>query len=174
MFQRRRKKRDEESRKTVPLPRANTRRAFIRSIVDPSLVEVLEVPNLDRLRESDPDLAATLESIFYLLDGLVDDTGYLHREAPMARCDLTPDVAVMIADLKQVLDKVDGDKTFKRRMVVAVIAALVKLYGPWVYALIIVGVVATGSGWWTVALATAGIAVITAVAAIFIRRRRNR
>lgn len=156
MFQRRRQERQEkaeEERKeknrrrgrSLPVADVATRRTFIHSVVDPSLVEVGKVPDMEEIRKDHPDLAAALEGIYLILDGVVTDTEYLHKEAPQARCNLVENLGLLIKDLKDSLKKVDPDKKtfrlfgkeipYKQTMIIGVVVVVAKLYLPLVWTL---------------------------------------
>lgn len=180
MFQRRRElrgqrreaERRERARLTIPIPSTTSRRAFIRAIVDPRVVEVSELPDMDRLRAGQPDLAASLEALLAVLDGLCADVDYLMREAPQARCSLTTDLRLLIADLEEKLKMVDKDKmTFqfgpwkiplRFTMLIAVGLALLKLYGSDITAMLfaVIPLLLFPPGlWWTLGVLGLGLAV---------------
>ena len=144
-------------------------------------MEISKVPDLTAIRERDPDLAAALEGIYIVLDGLVADTEYLHRQAPAAECKLVTDVRLLNRKLEENLKKVDPDKKtvrifgreipYKQTMVIGVVVVVARLYVPTLWELA-KWLLATPATWpWIGTIIGAG--TLIAVAFLGWRRRRG-
>lgn len=175
-------RRDRRDGRSLPVAEVATRSTFIHSVVDPRLVSVDKVPDLEALRERDPDIAAALEGIYVVLAGVVRDTEFLHRDAPQSHCNLVGDVSTLVSRLESALKKVDNDKRtfrlfgreipYKQTMVIGVVVVVARLYIPALWNITMF--LWQTPSWWPWLAGGISAAALMAVGFLVWRRRRRR